>query len=61
MKCENVICVEDFLSLVIKVMKMLREKGKLNVLRDFVKCLGFRRLYFNELLMLVDRMLFGLI
>lgn len=37
-KCENVIRVEDFPSLAIKAMKMLREKGKSNVLRDFAKC-----------------------
>lgn len=59
--CENVIRVEDFPSLAIKAMKMLREKGKSNVLRDFAKCLGLRRPDSNEPLMPVDRMPFGLI
>lgn len=59
--CENVIRVEDFPSLTIKAMKMLREKGKSNVLRDFAKCLGLRRPDSNEPLMPVDRMPFGLI
>lgn len=61
--CENVIRVEDFPSLAIKAMKMLREKrgNQINVLRAFAKCLGLRRPDSNEPLMPVDRKPFGLI
>ncbi|XP_061170730.1 uncharacterized protein LOC133180178 [Saccostrea echinata] len=60
-KCERVTHVETFPSLAMEAMKMLKEKGKSNVLRDFARCLGLKRPESNEPLMPVDRMPFGLI
>lgn len=52
---------DKFVSLSIQAMKTLKKKGKPNIIKDFVKCLGLTRPDSQEPLMPVDRMPFGLI
>jgi hypothetical protein len=46
---------DKFVSLSIQAMKTLKKKGKPNVIKDFVKCLGLTRPDSQEPLMPFDR------